>query len=87
MFSDFDLDLPGFDSQPNKPLDRDFEGLLGNLPASSGFVSQQDHEMEEQARQEIARLQAEEMGLPYEPPAQTRQQPQRNVEVVRRTQT
>ena len=42
--------------------------------------------MEEQAKQEIARLQAEEMGLPYEPPPQMRLQPQRNVEVVRRTQ-
>lgn len=32
-------------------------------------------------------MQAEEMGIPYDPPSQTRQQPQRNVEVVRRTQT
>ena len=59
-FGDFDLDLPGFSKAPKQAIDKEFEGLLGNLPSSSGFVAQSDLDMEAQVMADIARMQAEE---------------------------
>ena len=59
-FGDFDLDLPGFSNAPKQAIDKEFEGLLGNLPSSSGFVAQSDLDMEAQVMADIARMQAEE---------------------------